>query len=85
MPIVAKCGAAGSKLATGKPYYVSFSELGMGFRVSTKREYLPDGSQLEGAGVVPDVAIPVTVHELRTGSDTQLETVVRRLLAQTRP
>jgi carboxyl-terminal processing protease len=70
--------------STGQPYFVSFGEFGMGFRVSTKREYLPEGGQLEGAGVVPDIAIPLTVSELRTGNDMQLETAISVLLAQTR-
>jgi carboxyl-terminal processing protease len=42
--------------SSGQPYIVNF-ENGMGFRVSTKRMYLPDGSQFEGVGIKPDVEI----------------------------
>jgi carboxyl-terminal processing protease len=61
---------------------VQFPEFGMNFRVSTKRESLPNGRQLEGRGVLPDVAIPLTLEEIRSGKDVQLETAVKRLLAQ---
>jgi carboxyl-terminal processing protease len=68
--------------STGQPYMVQFPEFGMNFRVSTKRESLPNGRQLEGRGVLPDVAIPLTLEEIRSGKDVQLETAVKRLLAQ---
>jgi hypothetical protein len=32
--------------------------------------------------VLPDVAIPLTLEEIRSGKDVQLETAVKRLLAQ---
>lgn len=67
--------------STGQPYFVQFPEFGMNFRVSTKREYLPDGRQLEGRGVPPDIAIPLTREEIRSGRDVQLETAVKRFLA----
>jgi carboxyl-terminal processing protease len=67
--------------STGQPYLVQFPEFGMNFRVSTKRESLPDGRQLEGKGVQPDIAIPLTLEEIRNGKDVQLETAVKRVLA----
>jgi carboxyl-terminal processing protease len=30
---------------------------GMSFRVSTKRMYLPNGSEFEGVGITPDVEV----------------------------
>jgi carboxyl-terminal processing protease len=68
--------------STGQPYMVQFPEFGMNFRVSTKRESLPDGRQLEGRGVPPDITIPLTLEEIRSGKDVQLETAVKRLLAK---
>ncbi|MCM2292820.1 S41 family peptidase [Allorhizobium sp. BGMRC 0089] len=66
--------------STGKPYCRRFPELGMSFRVSTKREYFADGRPFEGVGVTPDRAIPLTRKELQTGEDAQLEEAVRILL-----
>jgi carboxyl-terminal processing protease len=42
--------------SSGQPYMVNF-ENGMSFRVSTKRMYLPDGSEFEGVGIKPDVEV----------------------------
>ncbi|MEZ2218720.1 S41 family peptidase [Rhizobium sp. RCC_161_2] len=67
--------------STGQPYFVRFPEFGMSFRVSTKREYFPDGRQFEGVGVTPDKLIAVTREELRSGTDTQLELASKALLA----
>jgi len=65
--------------STGQPYFVRFPEFGMSFRVSTKREYFPDGRQFEGVGVTPDVSIPLTRNELRQGTDIQLELAAEML------
>ena len=59
--------------STGQLYFVQFPEFGMSFRVSTKREYFPDGGQSEGDGIQPDKSIPISREELRSGIDTQLE------------
>jgi carboxyl-terminal processing protease len=67
--------------STGQPYFVNFPEFGMSFRVSTKREYFPDGRQFEGVGVTPDISIPLTREELRSGVDAQLELAVKTVLA----
>ncbi len=66
--------------STGQPYFVRFPEFGMSFRVSTKREYFPDGRQFEGIGVTPAVSIPLTRNELRKGTDTQLELAAEMVL-----
>ncbi len=68
--------------STGQPYFVGFPEFGMSFRVSTKREYFPDGRQFEGLGVTPDVSIPLTRNELRQGTDAQLELAAEMLLTR---
>ncbi|MGM4986521.1 S41 family peptidase [Rhizobium sp. 11_C7_N12_5] len=68
--------------STGQPYFVNFTEFGMSFRVSSKREYFPDGRQFEGMGVTPDKSIPLTREELRSGADTQLELAAKAVLAQ---
>lgn len=68
--------------STGQPYFVRFPEFGMSFRVSTKREYFPDGRQFEGVGVTPDVSIRLTRNELKTGSDAQLELAAKTVSAQ---
>lgn len=68
--------------STGQPYFIDFPEFGMNLRVSTKREYLPSGQVLEGKGVPPDAAIPLTRDEIRSGKDLQLETAVKRVLTE---
>lgn len=67
--------------STGQPYFVRFPEFGMSLRVSTKREYFPDGRQFEGVGIRPDKLIAVTREELASGTDTQLELAARAILA----
>lgn len=42
--------------SSGQPYMMTFDNR-MTFRVSTKRMYLPDGSEFEGVGIRPDVEI----------------------------
>jgi len=67
--------------STGQPYSVGFPELKMAFRVSTRREYFPDGSPFEGIGVRPDVDIPLTRAMLVDKEDAVLEralTIIRR-------
>ncbi|MBB3455031.1 carboxyl-terminal processing protease [Rhizobium sp. BK313] len=66
--------------STGQPYFVQFPEFGMSFRVSTKREYFPDGGQFEGVGIQPDKSIPISREELRSGIDTQLELAAKAVL-----
>jgi carboxyl-terminal processing protease len=68
--------------STGQPYFVRLPEFGMSFRVSTKREYFPDGRQFEGVGVTPDVSIPLTRNELKKGTDAQLELAAKMISAQ---
>lgn len=58
--------------STGQPYMYDFGN-GMGFRISAKRAYLPDGSPFEGVGLTPTVLIEPTAAEIKAGKDTVLE------------
>jgi carboxyl-terminal processing protease len=70
-----------SKLATlvgentfgsgGQPFLEDMGD-GIWFRVSTKREYFPDGQEFEGIGVSPDVYVTRTISDLKSGTDTIL-------------
>ena len=56
--------------SSGQPYLVNF-ENGMRFRVSTKRMYLPDGSEFEGVGIQPDVEVvppPTATNDVILGT-----------------
>jgi len=55
--------------SSGQPYYYDFGN-GMSFRISTKREYFPDGAAFEGIGVKPDVEVPLTLDDLKGGRDS---------------
>ena len=62
--------------STGQPYFVKFPDLGMSFRVSTKREFLPDGRPFEGVGVRPDQALPLTIADVVDPRDIQLDEAI---------
>lgn len=57
--------------STGQPYYYDFGN-GMSFRIGTKRVYFPDGSAFEGIGVKPDIEVPLTRDDLKSGRDAVL-------------
>lgn len=61
--------------STGQPYLHDFGN-GMSFRVSTKREYFPDGSPFEGIGILPDVSVELTAQDLATRKDAVLAKVL---------
>ena len=63
--------------STGQPYYYAFPN-GMNFRISSKRDSFPDGSPFEGIGIVPDVTVPTTIENVRSGKDAVLEKAVER-------
>jgi len=44
----------------------------MGFSLSTKREYFPDGSEFEGVGVAPDIEVHTSATDLMSRSDPVL-------------
>jgi carboxyl-terminal processing protease len=54
--------------STGQPYFHNFGN-GMGFSVSTKREYFPDGSPFEGVGMAPDIEVRTSAADLKAGRD----------------
>lgn len=66
--------------STGQPYFVRFPDLGMNFRVSTKREFLPDGAPFEGVGVKPGQSIPLEPADVTASGDRQLDRTVSRFL-----
>ncbi|WP_337269142.1 S41 family peptidase [Oryzifoliimicrobium ureilyticus] len=68
--------------STGQPYMTTFPEFGMSFRVSTKREYFPDGRPFEGVGIRPDLLVPLTIGQLKSGVDMQLATAAAAALSQ---
>ena len=58
--------------SAGQPFYFEFPNR-MNFRVSSKRVCFPNGSSFEGVGITPDVEIPTTIADLRSGKDRVLE------------
>jgi carboxyl-terminal processing protease len=57
--------------STGQPYSKDLGD-GFSFRVSTKREMFPDGSEFEGVGIAPDVTVEPTPDDLKAGRDSVL-------------
>lgn len=55
--------------SSGQPHIVDFGR-GMRLRVSTKRMYLPDGSEFEGVGIKPEIEV---VTPPAAATDTVLE------------
>ncbi|WDA39616.1 S41 family peptidase [Erythrobacter sp. BLCC-B19] len=62
--------------STGQPYFVQWPQWKMSFRISTKREFLPDGRPFEGVGVAPDIAVPQRVADLTASGDPQLDRAI---------
>jgi carboxyl-terminal processing protease len=61
--------------STGQPYMVSFGD-GISIGLGTKRAFMPDGSEFEGIGIVPDIAESVQREDLYSGKDRALERAV---------
>lgn len=57
----------------------------MGIGLSTKREFLPDGSSFEGVGVAPDVDVHTTAEDLRSGRDPVLEKATALIRERKKP
>jgi carboxyl-terminal processing protease len=57
--------------STGQPYVYDFGN-GMLLLVSSVRETFPDGSEFEGVGIRPDVEVPLTAEEIKSGADSAL-------------
>ena len=66
--------------STGQPFLMRWPQWGMQFRISTKREYLPDGSQFEGVGVPVDIPVPRRLSDLTEEGNTHLERALKMLL-----
>jgi len=45
-----------------------------------KRDSYPDGTTFVGTGITPDIEVPLTVADIRNGSDAALERAVRALI-----
>jgi carboxyl-terminal processing protease len=67
--------------STGQPYFVQWPQWKMWMRISTKREYLPDGRPLEGVGVTPDIAVPQHIADLSAKGDPWFERAVAAIRA----
>ena len=61
--------------SSGQPYVQRF-ENGMIFRISTKREYFPNGSEFEGRGIRPNVEVHPRAEDLRSGKDVIFQKAV---------
>lgn len=62
--------------STGQPYFVRWPQWKMSLRISTKREFLPDGRPFEGVGVAPDIAVPQRIADLTASGDPQFDRAV---------
>ena len=60
----------------GNKYQVKFDSLGINFSVSSEIILSPDGSPVEGIGIKPDIAIPITQRELLSGKDEVLKATI---------
>ncbi len=64
--------------STGQPYMQDFGD-GITLFIGTKRDYMPDGSQIEGRGVEPDVRVEPTRQGLYLDRDLVLDRAVEIL------
>jgi carboxyl-terminal processing protease len=69
--------------SSGQPRLLAFGG-GMRARVSTRREFFPDGTEFEGVGIAPDVRVSPTVAALRDGRDEALDAAIAVLRAPAR-
>ena len=53
---------------------------GSSLRVTISRWYLPNGQNLDGEGISPDIEVPLTAEEIAAGEDTQLDRAISYLL-----
>lgn len=67
--------------STGQPIDVPWPRWNMDLRVSTKREYFRDGSPLEGVGVRPAIAVSLTIADIKSPGDPQLDRAVAAALS----
>jgi carboxyl-terminal processing protease len=67
--------------STGQPFIYDFGN-GMILYVSSVREFFPDGSEFEGVGIRPDVEVPLTAEEIKSGTDSALARALEELRRQ---
>ena len=60
----------------GNKYQVKFDSLGINFSVSSEIIFSPDGSPVEGIGIKPNIAIPISQSELLSGKDQVLQATI---------
>jgi carboxyl-terminal processing protease len=60
---------------TGQPFMENFGD-GFSFRVSTKREYLADGTPFEGVGIAPDTPVAISIDDVKAGHDPAMATAL---------
>ena len=68
--------------STGNPIYVDLPRGGK-FRVVSKRDVFPDGTEFVGYGIVPNVAVEPTQLDLFEGRDPVLEAGIKVIAAWT--
>ena len=68
--------------STGNPIYVDLPHGGK-FRVVSKRDAFPDGTEFVGYGIVPDVAVEPTQLDLFEGRDPVLEAGIKAITTWT--
>lgn len=68
--------------STGQPLFIDLPG-GATARISTKRDYYPDGREFIGRGVQPDVFIEQTINDFRKDRDPVLEAAIAHLEAET--
>lgn len=61
--------------STGQPLFLDMPGGGRA-RISTKRDYYPDGREFIGVGVLPDVKVQNTIEDYRKGRDAVLQEAI---------
>jgi len=61
--------------STGQPYLHDFGN-GMLIVVGSIRTFFPDGAPFEGVGIAPDIELPVSLEDLRKGTDPVLQRAI---------
>jgi carboxyl-terminal processing protease len=54
---------------------------GSELRVTIAHWFTPNGRQIHGVGLTPDIVVPLTADDAKAGRDPQLERAVQLLLA----
>lgn len=67
--------------STGQPFVHDFGN-GMLLLVGSVRAFFPDGSEFEGVGVRPDIEIPLTPEEIKSGTDSALARALEEVRRQ---